>query len=83
MYSFSIFFSDEYLIVRATENLKNLSWVGFFGEMGAYIKNLIMQFCCALSNVLLYKISSFSLELYFLPSISAILGDWGSYQKTI
>ena len=34
---------DEYLI-RATEGLKNSTLGVFFGEMGVFIKNLIMQF---------------------------------------
>ena len=62
MHSFAIF-SDEYLIIRATEDLKNSTLGEFFGEMGLYIKNLIMQFCYALfivqNCVLLCKISSF------------------------
>ena len=54
MYAFAIFFlSNKYLI----EYLRNLTLVGFFGEMGVYSKNLIMQFCCALLH-LLCKIST-------------------------
>ena len=36
------FFSDEYLIISATEDLKTSTLGGFLGEMGVYIKNLIM-----------------------------------------
>ena len=42
------FFSDEYVILRTIEDLKNSILGGCFEEMGVYIKNLIMQFSCAL-----------------------------------
>ena len=78
------FFSDKYLILRATEDLNNAILFRFFREMGVYIKNLIMQFCCALFHVLLCKISISNLNFTFLPPTwVTILGDWGSYQKTI
>ena len=51
------FFSDEYLILRATEDLNNSILGDVFGEM-VYIKTLRMQICCALFNVLLCKIAS-------------------------
>ena len=53
------FFSDEYLIIRATEYLKNATLGGLFGEMKEYNKNIITQFCCTLFHVLLCKISIF------------------------
>ena len=46
-------FSNEYLILRATEDLKSSILGGFFGQMGIYIKNLIMKFCCTLFHDLL------------------------------
>ena len=46
MYSFSIFFQKKF--DRATEGLKISILGGFFGEIEVYMKNLIMQFCCAL-----------------------------------
>ena len=72
MYWFSFFFSDEYLILTATEDLKNSILGGFFWEMGDISK---MQFCCALIQV-----SNFN--FIFLPSTYvAISGDWGELSK--
>ena len=39
-------FSDEYLILRATEDLKNSILGGFFEVMVVYIKYLIIQIYC-------------------------------------
>ena len=52
------FFSDEYLILRASEDLKNSILDALFGEIVVYNKSRIMQFCCALFHDLLCKISS-------------------------
>ena len=67
------FFSDEYLTLRATEDLKNSILGRFFGEMEVYIKNLIIRLCWALFQVLLCKISSFIL---LPPTWVETLGDW-------
>ena len=63
------------LIIRATEDLKNSILGDFFGEMGVYIKNLIMQFYCA-------KFQVSNLNFIFLPPTwVAILGGWGELSK--
>ena len=50
---FSAFFRMNF--DNKIEDLKNSGGI-FFGEMGVYIKNLVMQFCCVLFHVLLCKI---------------------------
>ena len=79
---FNFFFSDEYLIIRATEDLKNSTLGWFLLKMGVYNKNLIIQLCCALFHVC--KVSRSDLNLIFLPHTwVAILGDFGGVIKKL